>query len=547
MRARLFYILTGGKVRGPFPEQGIIQLAKEGKLPADAQISEDERHWYAPGAVLPLAPSHIAETQARVAPSPPRPPLIPKTFRAIPLRFDLTEIWKHKGIIFVAAAACSVLLLIGLLVLNWQKPSSELSDSRSHDGTLYGNPEGVQSGLDEGTPEPAQETTVSGEDECDTQTSPGQPPSETAANNVQPSASEYETEPPGWLEQLQKATVSVITDKGTGSGFFIHDQAGGFLLVTNNHVVEGARVIQAQLHDGTMVDVRRGALYPQFDLAFLAVDGLEQPPAVLTLRNELPKLAEKVFAYGAPRRLTGTITEGIVSSVRTTMEISQQLGECPYDKEMHWIQTSAPMSPGNSGGPLVDSRGRVIGVNTWGLSEGQNLNFAVSAQQIVALLPELQMASLPPTQRQAPEADNDNAILARATLEYWWAMKTALQVWQSLNSDLGRLEQVSPAKQARILRNLAASCAGMIAYLNDLDDSNVDREAIKCKDAICDLMNTVLEFLNVLAHRSSPNLVTEAMNKLESTQVRLNVAESTARQNLSRRYGVPFPSLFDEE
>ncbi|HOA53795.1 MAG TPA: hypothetical protein PKI05_16200, partial [Thermogutta sp.] len=69
-------------------------------------------------------------------------------------------------------------------------------------------------------------------------------------------------------------------------------------------------------------------------------------------------------------------------------------------------------------------------------------------------------------------------------------MKTALQVWKSLNSDLGRLEQVSPAKQARILRNLAASCAGMIAYLNDLDDSNVDREAIKCKDAICDLMNT---------------------------------------------------------
>ncbi len=403
MKRRLFYILTEGKVRGPFPEQGIIQLAREGKLPPDAQISEDEQNWYAPEAILPPEPVQIAETQVKVTPSPsPDPALTPKPAPAIPVHSDLANIWKHKGIIFVVAGACSILLLIGLLALSWQEPSSELSDSRSHDGTLYGNPEGWQSGLDGDSWKPAQETTFSEEDEYETGTMAGGRPNRTASNRVQLSASESETESPGWLEQLQKATVTIITDTGSlGSGFFIHDQVCGFVLVTNNHVVEGASVIRAQLHDGTRVGVRRGALYPQFDLAFLAVDGLEQPPAVLTLRNELPKLAEKVFAYGAPMGLKGTITEGIVSAVRTTKEL-QEPGGGPFDEfdgEMCWIQTSAPVSPGNSGGPLVDSHGRVIGVNTFASFYVQNLNFAISAQQIIALLPELQMASLPPPQR----------------------------------------------------------------------------------------------------------------------------------------------------
>lgn len=70
----------------------------------------------------------------------------------------------------------------------------------------------------------------------------------------------------------------------------------------------------------------------------------------------------------------------------------------PYENT-RWIQTTAAISPGNSGGPLVDALGRVVGVNTLGLPPGiraQNLNFAVSADQVAALLPNVQMASFPP-------------------------------------------------------------------------------------------------------------------------------------------------------
>lgn len=368
--------------------------------------------------------------------------------------------------------------------------------------------------------------------------------------------------PADWLQQVQKAAVTVMTDQGQGSGFFIDSPSPQPVVVTNSHVVKDAGAVQVRLHDGTLAAVTRGALYPQYDLAFLAVQGLQRPPAVLTLRKELPALTEKVFAYGAPLGLTGTVTEGIVSAVRTTEELDRVLqdmgGELTPYENTRWIQTTAAISPGNSGGPLVDADGRAVGVNTLAFSpemRAQNLNFAVSAGQVLALLPDVRMASFPPPRNlrspnSADVGDDNNRNLdpGVATLQYWLTMKTALQVWRELNAAMPQIHRYPAAQQIEILLRFSTSCVGVIAILDNLDESNVDREAIQCKDAICNWMAVLVKSLASLVQDSqNPMLLAQVATELERTQSALSQAERTARTALSRRYGVPFPSLLEVE
>ena len=85
------------------------------------------------------------------------------------------------------------------------------------------------------------------------------------------------------------------------------------------------------------------------------------------------------MAFGAPLGLSFTSSKGIISALRKEEEMRDPLGA---DVKGNWLQTDTPISPGDSGGPLVDRYGRVVGMNTMQLTSGQNLNFAVSAQDI---------------------------------------------------------------------------------------------------------------------------------------------------------------------
>jgi serine protease Do len=170
---------------------------------------------------------------------------------------------------------------------------------------------------------------------------------------------------------------------GQGSGFII-DGAG--FIVTNHHVVGRANAVKVELADGRTLPAKLVGSDPQTDLALLKVDAGATPlPAVKLGDSDAVRVGEWVLAMGNPFGLGGTATTGIVSAR------GRQIGAGPYDD---FLQTDAAVNPGNSGGPLFNTAGEVVGINTAifspsGASAG--IGFAVPsklATQVVAQLRE---------------------------------------------------------------------------------------------------------------------------------------------------------------
>lgn len=167
-------------------------------------------------------------------------------------------------------------------------------------------------------------------------------------------------------------TLSAHDKEGnkTGQGSaFVWDQG---YLVTNAHVVAGASWVEVYTEAGDSMGTAAYALHvdTERDLAVLpwphdASDGL-------SLVANAPSRGDKVFAFGAPLGLEGTMSNGIVSALRSIDEV-------------RYIQTTAPISPGSSGGPLVDEQGNIVGVVSAYMQDGQNLNLAISSSALDGL------------------------------------------------------------------------------------------------------------------------------------------------------------------
>jgi serine protease Do len=175
----------------------------------------------------------------------------------------------------------------------------------------------------------------------------------------------------------------IVRQHAIGTGIIVDPD--GYIM-TNAHVVEGAQRIKVILpppasdspvelqpiHAGQILEARLLGTHKQSDLALLKVDAAHLPAAALRSDVRVHQ-GELVFAIGTPEGLRNTVTMGVVSS------LARQLDP---DKPMVYIQTDAPLNPGNSGGPLVDIDGNVIGMNTLMLSEGggsEGLGFAIPA------------------------------------------------------------------------------------------------------------------------------------------------------------------------
>jgi serine protease Do len=169
---------------------------------------------------------------------------------------------------------------------------------------------------------------------------------------------------------------------GQGSGFII-DPAG--YVVTNHHVVGRAESVKVELADGRELSAKVVGTDPQTDMALLKVEAGAPLPFVRFGDSDAARVGEWVLAMGNPFGLGGTATTGIVSAR------GRQIGAGPYDD---FLQTDAAVNPGNSGGPLFNTQGEVIGVNTAIFSpSGANagIGFAVPAklaQQVIAQLKE---------------------------------------------------------------------------------------------------------------------------------------------------------------
>ena len=197
------------------------------------------------------------------------------------------------------------------------------------------------------------------------------------------------------LEAAVPAVVAIVDDGGpdrggaAGTGFVI--SADG-VIVTNNHVVEGASKIQAVFSDGTTRDATLLGRNASSDLAVVKVDATELPTIGLGDSNDV-QVGDDVVAIGNALALQGglTVTRGIVSGLHR--EVGIDGGGALEDV----IQTDAAINPGNSGGPLVDARGRVIGINTAIADPGsaQNVGFAIPISNAKAIIDQLRNGHQP--------------------------------------------------------------------------------------------------------------------------------------------------------
>jgi len=168
--------------------------------------------------------------------------------------------------------------------------------------------------------------------------------------------------------------------EGAGSGFLLTPD--GYLL-TNCHVVDGAAAVQVQFEDESVLPARVVGTDPHTDLALVHVGASHSLPHLALGDSSKLRVGQVAIAIGNPLGLGHTVTAGVVSAIGRSLR-------APSGREIeNVIQTDASLNPGNSGGPLLDTQARVIGVNTAIVAGAQALCFAVPAQTAQWVVSEL--------------------------------------------------------------------------------------------------------------------------------------------------------------
>ncbi|MHB8974456.1 MAG: trypsin-like peptidase domain-containing protein [Pirellulaceae bacterium] len=260
-----------------------------------------------------------------------------------------------------------------------------------------------------------------------------------------------------------------------GSGFVIDNNG---TIATNAHVISDAVAASVEFRDGRRFPLEVLLFVDEArDIALLKADLGDYSPRSLPLANERPKKGTTVIAFGSPKGLDGSVSDGIVAATREGSELSRFLESLGQEGGLEgtWIQTTAPVSPGNSGGPLVDMQGRVVGLNT--LASGsslQNLNFAISSLDLhVALLASKQATPIALRDRQVPPS----SAAELPTLE-----EDSVAVLAVINEELSATMQNDLAARLRSLRtNLASSPTDTAWVLVAFYDQEIQPGANMCQ------------------------------------------------------------------
>ncbi|MBA2702903.1 MAG: trypsin-like peptidase domain-containing protein [Blastocatellia bacterium] len=206
---------------------------------------------------------------------------------------------------------------------------------------------------------------------------------------------------PDLVKRVKPAVVAIATYDAddepvmTGSGFFLRPGE----VVTNLHVIRGAKRCEVKTLDGKgKVFAVTGTLAvdEEGDLALLSVDMPHERQRASEIAGALPDEGESIFVIGNPLKLEGSVTDGIVSAVREVPNVGKI------------IQITAPISHGNSGSPVFNLKGQVIGVVTVKVTNGQNINLAIGVARLAELRPGQlhSLSALPARDRSGDVADS---------------------------------------------------------------------------------------------------------------------------------------------
>jgi serine protease Do len=194
----------------------------------------------------------------------------------------------------------------------------------------------------------------------------------------------------GMVQGAKEAVVSVnnyqntdvFSDKvqqaGTGSGIIYKKVGNKALIVTNNHVVEGAKQLDVTLSDGKKLQAKLIGTDPWMDLAVLEVDGSGITKIATLGDSDKVRVGDTAIAIGSPLGFAGTVTEGIISSKDREIPVDINQDGNP-DWRAQVIQTDASINPGNSGGALLNANGEVIGINSSKIAQQavEGIGFAI--------------------------------------------------------------------------------------------------------------------------------------------------------------------------
>jgi S1-C subfamily serine protease len=203
-----------------------------------------------------------------------------------------------------------------------------------------------------------------------------------AGNAITRTVQSAEASLPDLIDQVRSSVVTVFVDQGEGSGVIWDDEGN---IVTNNHVVENATNVEVVLASGEHLPGSVVATDPLTDLAVVHVDRTDLQPAKFS--DNLPRVGTLVLAIGNPLGFESSATLGIVSGVNREIPSG---GQAPALVDL--LQTDAAISPGNSGGALIDMDGEVIGINVAYIPPSQSavsLGFAIPSPTAIDVVEQL--------------------------------------------------------------------------------------------------------------------------------------------------------------
>ncbi|MFD4928627.1 S1C family serine protease [Peribacillus butanolivorans] len=187
----------------------------------------------------------------------------------------------------------------------------------------------------------------------------------------------------------QQSTESETVESGTGSGVIYKKDNGKAYIITNNHVIEGAKEVEISLYDGQKATATVVGADALTDLAVLTIDASVAPEGINFGDSDRMRPGEEVLAIGNPLGLdfSRSVTQGIVSATGRSISVDTSDGEWELDV----LQTDAAINPGNSGGALINTAGEVIGINSLKISESgvEGLGFAIPSNDVIPIVTEL--------------------------------------------------------------------------------------------------------------------------------------------------------------